>query len=80
VVVAEQHGLWAREQPTDAQHYRIVEHELDMDRSGGAARPPIISARLRGLIRWLVPDRSLAGNHSRSIARELEEDFPSRDN
>jgi hypothetical protein len=57
---------------------RVVEHELDMNRSVGRALS--FSQRIGRLIRWLMPDGRLSRQPARSIARELEEAFPSRDN
>ncbi len=49
-----------------------------MNRSVGHAYP--LRARIERLMRWLMPDGQLARKPARSIARELEEAFPSRDN
>jgi hypothetical protein len=57
---------------------RIVEHELDMKRA--AAGPPIIATRLSRLLRWLMPPAGAVASPTRSVARELEEAYPSRDN
>jgi hypothetical protein len=76
--VAEQHRFGARAEFSNVRVSRVIEHELDMERSAGPPRAP--GARLRRLIGWLMPERRSAGNPARSIARELEEAFPSRDN
>ncbi len=76
--MAEQHRLWQERKPSTAHAGRVVEHELDMNRS--VARPFTLRARIERLMRWLMPDGRLARKPARSIARELEEAFPSRDN
>ncbi len=60
-----------------ARAERVIEHELDMNRSVGSALP--WSARIGRLLRWLTPDGRQSGKPARSIARELEDAFPSRD-
>lgn len=57
---------------------RIVEPELDMNRE--RRRPPILISRFFAIVRWLLPESRLVGPPRRSVARELEESFPSRDN
>ncbi len=76
--VAEQHRRLPNGKPSFAHTGRVVEHELDMNRSVGHAYP--LRARIERLMRWLMPDGQLARKPARSIARELEEAFPSRDN
>jgi len=56
---------------------RIVEHELDMVRS---AERPVAGVRpLTRILNWLMPSGRLVGPPMRSVARELEETYPSRD-
>jgi len=57
---------------------RIVESELDMVRKESG--PSILFSRIGRLLRWLMPDARAVGQPMRSVARELEEAFPSRDN
>jgi len=57
---------------------QVVEHELDMNREG--RRETVLFTRISQLIRWLMPQSARVGPPMRSIARELEERFPSRDN
>jgi hypothetical protein len=56
---------------------QIVEHELDMVRS--AERPIAGVPTLTRIRNWLMPSGRLVGPPMRSVARELEEAFPSRD-
>jgi hypothetical protein len=56
---------------------RIVEHDLDMVRS--AERPLAVSGRLTRILNWLMPGERTVGPPMRSVARELEENFPARD-
>jgi hypothetical protein len=53
----------------------IVEHELDMVRSSERPGMPTLT-RIRN---WLMPSGRLVAPPMRSVARELEEAFPSRD-
>jgi hypothetical protein len=57
------------------QPKRVVEPELDMSR----LRPQQSAAvsRIRGLMRWLIPGMRVTAAPMRSIAREIEEAFPS---
>jgi hypothetical protein len=59
------------------QHGLVVEPELDMNRQ--PSREPALWIRLWRLIQWLTPESGMVGPPMRSIARELEERFPSRD-
>jgi len=43
-------------------------------------RPPILIARISAIVRWFLPESRQVGPPMRSVARELEESFPSRDN
>ena len=54
----------------------VVEHELDMERQA-YRRPAAALIRLREFIRWLTPQAGLVGPPMRSVAREIEERFPS---
>lgn len=57
---------------------RIVEPELDMNRE--RHQPPQLISRISAIVRWLLPESRQVGPPMRSVARELEESFPSRDN
>jgi hypothetical protein len=56
---------------------QVVEHDMDMKR----ARPQesAVTSRLVELMRWLVPNGRPTGSPMRSVAREIEELWPSRD-
>ena len=56
---------------------RVVEHDMDMKR----AKPQefAVTSRLVELVRWLVPHGHATGSPMRSVAREIEELWPSRD-
>jgi len=56
---------------------RIVEPDLDMNRKG--ARAPIALSRLWELLRVLTPSGRPMGPPMRSIDRELQEAWPSRE-
>jgi len=56
---------------------QIIEHELDMVRS--AERPLAVVRPLMRILNWLMPSGRLVGPPMRSVARELEEDYPGRD-
>ena len=56
---------------------RVVEPELDMARI--SPRPSPFTSNLMKVVRWLAPEGSLTGAPMRSVARELEEEFPSGD-
>ncbi len=64
-------------QGSSNQPSRVVEPELDMNRRG--SRVPAGVFWLRGLLRALVPAGRLTGPPMRSVGRELEEAWPSRD-
>jgi hypothetical protein len=53
---------------------RIVDPELDMNRAH--VRHRVTLAQLRRLVEWLVPQSEAIGPPMRSVARELEEEFP----
>lgn len=56
---------------------QVVEHDMDMKR----ARPQesAVTSRWGELMRWLMPHRRPIGSPMRSVAREIEELWPSRD-
>ena len=56
---------------------QVVDHDMDMNRAKPLASS--IGARLAGLIRWMVPKGRLTGSPMRSVAREIEEMWPSLD-
>ena len=55
----------------------IVEHEIDMVRS--SERPVAGVPTLTRIRNWLMPSGRLVASPMRSVARELEEAYPSRD-
>jgi hypothetical protein len=57
------------------QPKRVVEPELDMSRL--RPEPSAAVSRIRGLMRWLIPSMGMTAAPMRSIAREIEEAFPS---
>ncbi len=57
---------------------RVVEPELDMHRP--VQRQFAIALGVLRLIKWLMPQSNVTGAPMRSVARELEEAFPSSDN
>jgi hypothetical protein len=59
------------------QNGSVVEPELDMNRQH--RRESALLLRFWRLIQWLTPESGMVGPPMRSIARELEERFPSRD-
>jgi hypothetical protein len=60
-----------------ARNGRVVDPEMDMKREG--LRPAPLSSRLSRIMRWLMPDSRQVTPPMRSVARELEEAFPSAD-
>ena len=56
---------------------QVVEHDMDMKRA--RAQESAVSSRLLELMRWLVPNGRPTGSPMRSVAREIEELWPSRD-
>ena len=56
----------------------VVEHELDMVRS--SERSPAGLPTLTRIRNWLMPSGRLVAPPMRSVARELEETYPGRDN
>jgi hypothetical protein len=64
--------------PASSEVVRIVEHELDMIRRW--TPPRVVASRLGRFVAWLMPAGRAVGSPMRSVARELEELMPSRDN
>lgn len=56
---------------------RVVEPELDMQRRG--PQEPAMASRFVELVRWLAPHARPTGSPMRSVAREIEELWPSRE-
>jgi hypothetical protein len=61
--------------PTDRALGRVIEHELDMNRTGSHSSPTV--SKVRGWIRWLMPGIHPVGAPMRSVDRELEDLWPS---
>jgi hypothetical protein len=66
----------ARQAPTRSG--RVVDPEMDMKREG--VRPAVLTSRISRIMRWLMPESRQVTPPMRSVARELEEAFPSGDN
>jgi hypothetical protein len=75
--VEERRVIFAGLGSANRHNSQIVEHELDMVRS--AERPAAGVPTLMRIRNWLMPSGRLLGPPLRSVARELEEAFPSRD-
>ncbi len=60
-----------------ARAARVVEPELDMKRP--TPRPSLVIENASRLLRWLMPEGQRTGAPMRSVARELEEAFPTGD-
>jgi hypothetical protein len=60
-----------------AEGKQVVEHDMDMKRA--RSQEPAVTSRLSELMRWLVPNGRPTGSPMRSVAREIEELWPSRD-
>jgi hypothetical protein len=56
---------------------QVVEHDMDMKRAG--PQESAVTSRLFDLVRWLVRHGRSSGSPMRSVAREIEELWPSRD-
>jgi hypothetical protein len=56
---------------------QVVEHDMDMRRS--RPQESMFTSRLAGLMRWFTPGGREIGSPMRSVAREIEELWPSRD-
>jgi len=76
--VEERRFSFAPGAPETGARGRIVEPELDMNRE--RRQPPVLISRISAIVRWLLPESRKVGPPMRSVARELEESFPSRDN
>jgi hypothetical protein len=57
---------------------QVIEPELDMKRSG-AAEPSAVTSRIVEIVRRFAPNLKPGGSPMRSVAREIEELWPSRD-
>jgi hypothetical protein len=75
--VEERRVIFASLRLANRDNSRVVEHELDMVRS--AERPVAGRPAFTRILNWLMPSARLVGPPMRSVARELEEAFPSRD-
>lgn len=62
-------------EPIIERRSRVVEPELDMARP--QTEPNSSTGRLRGIVRWLTTGNHRARRPMRSVARELEETWPS---
>ena len=56
---------------------QVVEHDMDMKRA--KPQESAVGSRFFELMRWLVPNGRPTGSPMRSVAREIEELWPSRD-
>jgi hypothetical protein len=56
---------------------QVIEHDMDMKRS--KPHQSAVNSRLAELMRWLMPNKRPIGSPMRSVAREIEELWPSRD-
>lgn len=77
VAVAEHRGF---NFPTSASRNdgarRVIEPEMDMKRSGESTA---VTSRIVELVRWFAPNLRPPGSPMRSVAREIEELWPSRE-
>jgi len=64
--------------PATSESVRIIEHELDMIRRW--TPPRVTVGRLERIFAWLMPGGRSVAPPMRSVARELEELMPARDN
>lgn len=65
-------------EPESGRTVRVVEPEMDMNRLQPQQSPAV--GRLRDLIRWLLPGaHNVVRPAMRSVARELEEAWPSNE-
>jgi hypothetical protein len=76
--VADRRSVIADNQSASPGKVRIVDHELDMERRAAPAR--IVAGRFERILAWFMPHGRQVGPPMRSVARELEELMPSRDN
>jgi hypothetical protein len=58
---------------------RVIEPEMDMKRSGPGESSSPVTSRIVDLVRRLAPNVKLTGSPMRSVAREIEELWPSRE-
>ncbi|HUO05146.1 MAG TPA: hypothetical protein VMU16_08115 [Candidatus Binataceae bacterium] len=63
--------------PAIEGYFEIIEHELDMVRVVERRQP--LTAWLSRIMRWLAPSGRRVGPPMRSVARELEEAYPSHE-
>lgn len=59
------------------REHQVVEHDMDMKRA--ESQDSALTSRLVELVRWLVSSGHRTGSPMRSVAREIEELWPSRD-
>jgi hypothetical protein len=76
--VEERRSIFAGGKSASRHDGRIVEHELDMVRLAERRAP--VNGRVARILRWLMPDGRVVAPPMRSVARELEEAYPGRDN
>jgi hypothetical protein len=76
--VADRRSVNADQESVSPRQVKIVEHELDMERRAAPVR--IVAGRFERLLAWFMPGGRQVGPPMRSVARELEELMPSRDN
>ncbi len=76
--MADRRSNKAGQEPASPGKVRIVEHELDMERRAAPARS--VAGRFERLLAWFMPHGRQVAPPMRSVARELEELMPSRDN
>jgi hypothetical protein len=67
----------AQEHRALARNGQVIDPEMDMKREG--TRPAPLASRLSRIMRWLMPESRQVTPPMRSVARELEEAFPSAD-
>ena len=64
--------------PNSTAAGRVVEPEMDMKRCG--PQEPAVTSRIADIVRWLTPAGARpTGSPMRSVAREIEELWPSRE-
>lgn len=63
---------------SSARSGRVIEPEMDMKRYGSPQ--PAVTSRIADIVRWLTPAGARpTGSPMRSVAREIEELWPSRE-
>jgi hypothetical protein len=75
--VEDRRVIFAGSRLASRHNSQIVEHELDMVRS--AERPLAGVPTLMRIRNWLMPSGRLTAPPMRSVARQLEEAYPTRD-